>query len=100
MDNESFVYRNAGLAIQNPDRYGPSKSQNPEALEHKKKGQVIVFEKDNYFEILGCEAWIEQYPNHTLLVPTLYSFNGKNYTLTYIFKPGGHIDDLDEGEPS
>jgi hypothetical protein len=96
-DNQPFYFQNVGLAITSPDRYQPSKSRNPEALKRSKEGEVIMYEKDNICETLAYEPWINQYPNHTLVVPTFYGYNGENYTLTYYLKQT-NTDDVEESK--
>lgn len=84
--NHPTVFANIGIAVVEPDRHGPTTSTTPATQTHLQNGSIILYEKDNFFELLDAPGLAELYPEHTLTVVTLYRNDGSlNPTLTYYF---------------
>lgn len=86
------VFSNVALAIVNPDRWYPTQSTTTATQRQLKRGAVILYEKDNFFEHLDAPGLAINYPNYTLTVITLYKYDGsENPTLSYRFNKKSNI---------
>lgn len=87
LDRHPTVFHNLGKVIENPDIVRPSPSKNPKALEHKKTGEIKIFEKKGYLRALNLpgqeqgDVWVVvKYEDESKFE------NPKNYTLTYLIR--------------
>lgn len=76
------VFHNLGAIVMDPTRVYPSTSKNPQAIEHRKKGKVMVYEKEGLIENLGFTN-LDYKQQDLCQCIVMYEDSGSNYTLTY-----------------
>lgn len=84
LDRHPTVFHNLDKVLKYPDTVMASPSRNPRALEHKKIGEIKIFEKKDYLQALNLPG---QEQGDVLVIvkyedPSKID-NPQNYTLTY-----------------
>lgn len=82
LDTAPTLFYNLDKVILFPDRTITKESNEPQAIEHRKRGKVVIYARDNFVGKLDIPGYRDWYNDETRVV-TLYEDSGKNYTLTY-----------------
>lgn len=86
LESHPAVFHNIGYVVAHPDSHGPTQSRTKATQDKQQLGQVVLYKKDNFFELLDLPGAKESYPEHTATVVVLYKFDGsENPTMTYYF---------------
>ena len=86
LESHPVVFHNIGYVIAHPDRHGPTTSKTKATKEKQQIGEVVLYEKDNFFELIDLPGAKDSYPEHTATVVVLYKYDGsENPTMTYYF---------------
>ncbi len=86
LEGHPAVFYNLGYVIAHPDEYGPTGSTTLATKAKQQLGEVVLYKKDEFFELLDLPGAKEQYPGYTATVVVLYKFDGsENPTMTYYF---------------
>lgn len=81
------VHFNIGWILQNPDNVKISTSNNPQAVENRKKGEIKIYTKQNFLSGLDLPSVSASFRDETQVVVLYEEETDKNYTLTYIIYP-------------
>lgn len=86
LDRHPTVFHNLDKVLKHPDTVKATSSKNPRALEHKRTGEIKIFEKKDYLQALNLPGKEQG----DVLVVVKYEDSSKienpqNYTLTYRF---------------
>ena len=77
----TFFY-NLDQVLLNPDEIKPDCSNEPRAIESRKKGKVLIYLKNNFINELKIPGYSDWKGDETRVV-VMYEKTGKNYTKTY-----------------
>lgn len=78
-----YFYHNLGAILEEPHNIAISTSNNPEAIAHRKIGQVMIYSRDNFVTELNPPGYINWRGDTTHIVVMFEDTTNKNYTLTY-----------------
>lgn len=85
--DQPVVFRNLGSVVLNYDRKQKSTSKSKEALANRKNGVSMVYERDDYYDLIDMPGK-ECRQNYKMVVVVSYGYDGNNHTTTYYDKPG------------
>lgn len=83
IEDSGYLFHNLGYIKANPHQIEPSKSNNPQAAENLKKGDIIVYSRDNFVKELDVPGYIHWQGDKTSVVVLYDKDKQENYTLTY-----------------
>lgn len=87
LENDSTVYYELGDIVKNPTKVTVSTSNNPKAKANQLKGQVLIYEQEDFAKKLDIPGYKDLQGDITEVVILYDKTKKKNYSLTYHVKP-------------